>query len=194
VSAIFRKLKPLREPARYIFKDPDSGREFQQNTRQALINEVVNYRINNRLEAIENLNLVLENYWCSLPENIALCDVFNLKRGWTDYLKGGIALLKDSLYPADSRVTQEEAEERALICKQCPYNVRPTKTGAFQVADDVVETYLGKGTTTSSDKFLGTCSVCTCPLRFKVHVKGPFDIDHMQRDKMVKVSCWQLKG
>lgn len=194
VSAIFRKLKAWSEPARYIFKDPDSGREFQAATREELITVIGNYRRNNNFEAITNLNQVLENYWCSLPENIAKCEVYNLKRGWSDYIKGGIALLKDAIYAQDARVSQAEAEERALICRVCPYNIRPTTSGAFQVADELVETYLGSNTKTSNDLNLGTCAVCTCPLRFKVHVKGPFDIDENQRPKYQRVGCWQLRG
>lgn len=193
MSAIFHKLKPWLEPFRYVFKDPDTGREFEEKTKEELITVVQNYRRNNGFEAIEEIVKVLENYWCCLPENAGKCEVYELQRSFFSALKGGIALIHAKLLPKNALVAQEEADARGLHCKGCRFNVRPMSSGAFQVGDDIAE-YLGPKRHSENDPFLGTCALCTCPLKLKIHLRGPFEIDPLRRASYEEVKCWQLKG
>lgn len=137
--------------------------------------------------------MVIDNYLCGLPENQGKCVPYVLRRNLLAYLRGGIAILKDLLYGAEARVNQATAEERATQCSDCKFNVFADKTEVIRFADEMVETYLGSETATSKDNLLGNCDVCSCPLRFKVHVKGPFDIQNDELPLFKEVNCWQLK-
>lgn len=196
MSAIFKHFKPNQEPARYVYKDPDTGRAFEENSKSILIQTILQYRQNNQLKPIENLLAVLDNFWCELPENAGRCINYNLQRGLLATIKGGMALIADVTMPSHARVTQEEAEKRAEICKKCIYNGFPDKDGFIKHADWVVDTYLDRSKTHNKcEKSLGNCAVCSCILNFKVHVKGPFDVDldEIQKAKMRDVGCWQVK-
>lgn len=202
VSAIFHKFKAWLEPSRYYYLDPDTNREFTAPDRAGLITLIVNYRKNNQLEPIGNLNSVLENFWCGLPENAGKCERYNLHRSFEMYKKGAMALLRDLIYKKEARVSQDEANRRATLCIKCPFNIEAKKTGTMALADEVVEKYLGDNTRTPYDKDLGLCAVCTCVLRFKVHVKGPFENSAEQSEQLRRViitddqgqkhKCWQV--
>lgn len=198
MPSIFKRFKPEETPKRWIYIDPDTNRSFGIDspvTSQAeLINLIEQYRANNDFEPIKNLKSVLENFLCGLPENGGKCISYTLKRNLQSYLKGGIALIKDMLYGVEMRVSQDEAEKRAEICKKCPFNVIPPEKSWFiQSTDEAVKTYLGDNIKTENDSFLGNCQVCSCVLPFKVHVKGPFELNPEEKGKMDSVGCWQSK-
>lgn len=198
MPSIFKRFKPEESPKRYVYIDPDTNRSFGIDTpvtsQTELINLITQYRANNALEPILNLKSVLENFLCGMPENAGKCVNYTLKRNLQAYIKGGIALVKDMLYGPEARVTQEVAENRAEICKKCPFNVIPPEKSWFiQSTDEAVKTYLGDNISTKNDAFLGNCQVCSCVLPFKVHVKGPFELNQGEINQMSTVGCWQLK-
>jgi hypothetical protein len=159
-------------------------------TREALIKQIVQYRLNNRYTPIHDLPAVLDNYLCNLPQNAGKCRSFEpLERGLFAYLKGGIALVKSLMY--DTFVAQAEADRRSEICAGCKFNVFPDKTFFVEWSDKLAVASVGERKSKRHDE-LGTCEVCTCPLRCKVFHPGPFnDLTHEQVTKMKSVSCWQ---
>jgi len=198
MPSIFKRFKPEESPKRYVYIDPDTNRAFGVDTtitsKPEIINLIEQYRINNSLEPLKSLSAVLDNFLCGLPENAGKCTAYTLKRNLQAYVKGGMAILTDLLYGASARVSQSEAEKRAEYCKTCEYNVIPVEKSWFiESTDNAVKTYLGDNIKTESDEFLGNCAVCSCVLPFKVHVKGPFDLNSEEQVKMSKVGCWQLK-
>lgn len=132
---------------------------------------------------------MLENYWCGLPENAGKCEAVDLQRGFLAYMQGGVALIKNMVY--DRFVHQSVAEKRAGQCELCKYNIFPDKEGFIVWADKIAEaSTLGRKTTKDSE--LGSCEVCSCPLRAKVHMGGTIPLEKEWLPKMEEVRCWQI--
>lgn len=186
--AIIRRLKPFLAPRKIRFIDPDTLYKYRANTRTELVQKIVTYRAQNELPPIENLDLALEHFWCSMPENKHLCHDVTLERGWMTYLKGGLNLIKTVIF--DKVVPLEEAERRASICAGCPHNVNPNKANWDKWADEIAEHAVGDKKTSFHQK-LFNCEVCTCNLRAKVFYDGPMDLDKEEKEKLPSF-CWQL--
>lgn len=187
------KLKPFSGPKRFVFKDPDTGFMYHEASETALIRRIVNYRAQNQLPPLLEIGAVLQNYWCSLSENSGDCEVCPpLKRGLLAYIKGGIALVDNLWYGKEARVDQEEADQRAGVCIQCPYNVFPDKSGFLKWSDMIAENTVGDSRSKHHDR-LGNCEVCTCTLKAKVFFRGETGLNEAQKEKMREVGCWQLK-
>lgn len=182
-------MKPFHAPKRPLFIDPDTGHKFWGKTKVELVQKIVTYRAQNELEPIENLDLVLQDYWCSLPENKWKCIDVRLERGLMKYLKGGISLVKNMIYP--KFCSQEEAERRAFICMSCPHNVDREKPEFMQWSDEIAVHAVGDRKTTF-DKGLGSCAICTCPLRSKVHYGGKIELPPEEEAKLIP-ECWQRR-
>lgn len=185
-----RRLLPFTGPAAFVFKDPDTGFNFYSRSREELVNRIIHYRAQNELPPIEHLNLVLENYWCSLPQNAGSCEDYKLQRGWMAILKGGIQILENMFFGEKNMVDLETAEARAKICKGCPKNIfLEDKAGFIKWSDEIAEASTG-GKTTSNNKYLGNCAVCSCPLRALVWSKYP-KIEISKQDEYPDF-CWKL--
>jgi hypothetical protein len=195
MSAVsFKRLLPYLAPHKIAFQDPDTGRKFIAKTKAELIQKIVTYRAQNELPEIEHLNIVLENYWCSLPENNGICEEAKLERGLLAYLNGGISLVKNMLYPKFA--TQEEAERRAAICVTCPHNVIPGETveekkGFLKWSDDLAYHAIGDRKT-PYDESLGNCQICTCPLRPKVFWGRKIELPKDHEIQTIP-ECWQRR-
>lgn len=185
------KFKAFQVPSRYVFKDPDTGREFSGKDMKELFDQIIPYREQNRLPTIDALDHVIENYLCHLPENSGKCEARNLKRGWWQYLKGGISLLENLAYGKENMVEDSIAEERAKICIGCPNNVFPDKGGFLKWSDELAEAATGGRRIPSYDK-IGNCSACSCVLKAKTFFKGPFKLTDKEKSKLPDF-CWMLK-
>ena len=182
-----KRLKLNFAPNKVSWIDPDTQREFNAATRPELIQKIVNYRAQNNLETIENLNLVLENYWCSLPENCDLCEEVKLERGWMTYLKGAFTLVKTIAY--GEYATQEEADRRSDICVSCPHNINPDKTNWQNWADEITEHAIGDRKSKNHDK-LFNCEVCSCVMKSKVWYADKIELTKEELIQMPDF-CWQ---
>lgn len=162
-----------------------------EQSKSALMDRINAYRAQNNLERIEYLSLVLESYWCSLPENNGKCvPVDKLPRGAMGFLRGGMALLQNIFY--GEFAPQWLAEMRAGQCKSCIFNSFPDHTGFNKWADEIAVASVGSRKTTAHNE-LGLCAVCTCPLRAKVWYKGTVSFTPEQEKSFKSVDCWQLK-
>lgn len=189
------KFLPTESPHDWYFIDPDTGREYRAASKRALFSLILNYREQNRLPTIEQLNDVLENFLCSLPENAGKCHEYQLSRGFDSYVKGGIALVQNLFFGEKNIVADEEAERRAHICIKCPQNVFPDKDLFVKWSDNLAFHSTG-GKKVSVHNGLGNCGCCTCPLKAKVFHKGPFKLTEKE-EKCIKdttVPCWQLEN
>lgn len=187
----FLTFAPFQHPANYFFIDPDTGHRYRAATKKKLFEQILNYREQNRLPAIPALELVLENFWCSQPENIGKCKRLKLKRGWMQTLRGGIALLENLFYGEHNMVPPPVAEERAKICIKCPFNQAPDKGPFLKWSDEVAEAATGGKKVPQNDE-LYNCMVCSCPLKAKIWHKGPFDLSE-DEEKRLPDFCWQRK-
>lgn len=186
----FRKLKPFQAFASYQFKDPDTGLIQKAPTLTELYKNIVMYRVQNKLEPIERLDLVVENYLCSLPENNYKCTGYEMHRSLMTYVRGGVALLKNIFYKKFA--TQDVAEKRAAQCVKCPRNVFPDRSAFMTFVDESTIQQVGERKT-SLDKELAHCDICKCVLRAKVHwgdtLPAPTEEEMTQ---FKEVSCWQI--
>jgi len=190
----FRRLLPYLAPHKIAFQDPDTGRKFIGKTKAELLQKIVTYRAQNELPEIEHLNLVLENYWCHLPENNGICEEGKLERSFMAYLKGGISLVKNMLYPKFA--SQEEAERRATICSTCPHNLIPgenaeEKSAWMEWSDNLAIMSIGERKT-SHDAILGNCEICSCPLKSKVFWGGKIELPE-EEERQTIPECWQRR-
>ena len=186
--SIVHTFKPFRSPYRFVFKDPDTGREFSARSKTILLKQIVSYRAQNNLEPLEELSVTIDNYLCGLPENVGACQPLPLKRGLLTTLRGGIALIENFFYGDENMVSQEEAERRAGICVTCPHNVFPDKELFVKWSDDVAEAAT-RGRKVSTHDKLGNCEVCSCPLRAKVFYGGKVKLTEEQ-NKQLPDFCW----
>lgn len=183
------KFKPFQGPHQYVFRDPDTGYKYKEPNKKQLISRIQAYRSQNGLSEIDFIEDVLENYWCSLPENVGRCEGKKLQIGVLPMLKAGIVVLKNFLY--DSVVKQEVAEKRALQCVGCKYNRMPENEGVKAWLDLIAINSVRKHKTSQYDK-LGTCGVCECALNMKVFYNGKIDVPtKTQMEKYDEVDCWQ---
>lgn len=115
-----------------------------------------------------------------------------LKRGFMETLKGGIAIIVSMLY--DRFAAQEVADERAQTCLGCPLNTFYDDPTFATWCNDRAEDCVGDRKSKYHDE-LGVCEACTCGLRFKVFYDHPIKLTKQQKAKMqaANKSCWQVK-
>lgn len=190
---MLKTFKAFEAPYRYDFVDPDTGHKFIDYNRDSLIDRIVAYRSQNRLAPIEKLPEVLNNYWCSQPENVGKCRPCEeeVTRGFYAVLQGGITLLKALAMKHFS--PQEVADARSEQCKDCKYNSFPDR-GPFRVwIDDVAVSCVGSRKSKHHED-IGICAVCTCPLRSKVFIEEKLPAFTPKQVELLRgVKCWQLK-
>ena len=183
--------QPFQGPSRFTFKDPDTGRQFDEPSKAALIQRINQYRSANNLEPLDHLSFVLENYWCGLPENRGKCvPVPALQRGVMGFLKGGIAVLKNLMYKQFAH--QNVADERSRQCAKCPFNIFPDR-GPFVKWSNEIALHSTDGRRSEKHDELGECAVCSCPLRAKVFIDEAVSLEKEWIPKLESVQCWQLK-
>jgi len=193
MSGAVKRLKPFEVPMKYVFTDPDTSFQYDEPTKEALFKRIINYRAQNRLDPIEALDVVLENYWCGRIENAGKCDLVKLKRGWYHYIRGGIALLENIFLGEANMVSQEIADARSEVCgeyngrSKCEFNIFPDKDGFIKWSDELAEATTG-GKKSSNHDNLGNCELCTCTLKAKVWSKE-VKLDEKEREKAPSY-CW----
>lgn len=190
MASVFMKFRPFYGPHAFTFVDPDTKYQYNASTQAELVKKIIGYRTQNRLEPIEALDAVLENYWCYLPENKGKCKPYPLKRGFLQMFKGGIALLINYAY--DKFVGQELADARAEICARCPHNIKPEKGVVNAWLDEIAVASVGDRRTKVHDE-LGTCEICSCPLPAKVFYGGTIDLSEDELSQMPDY-CWQPRA
>lgn len=96
-------------------------------------------------------------------------------------------------------VPKELAESRAAICVACPQNGKGDLTDWFTVpASDLIRRQLERSTklnlSTTQDGALGTCKVCLCVMRLKVHTPMEFIGPYLSAEIKAELDpkCWQL--
>lgn len=189
---MFMQFKPLEGPSYWAFKDPDSGYEYKANSKKELVKLIVSYRAQNELDEIQFLDLVIDNYLCSLPANVGRCrPIPSFKRGLMQTIRGGIGLLENWLY--DKTVDQETADSRAEVCLKCPNNIFPKMGGFDRWATEVAIAALGDDRKSFHNDQLGVCEICSCPLRSKIYIAP--ELVELTKAELAQMPdfCWQKK-
>jgi len=186
------KFKPFKTSNIWTFRDPDTERVHRASTREALIRLIVSYRAQNGYSEIENLDLVLENYLCTLPQNQGKCrSYFPIQRGLIASLKAGITLLKNLAYK--SYAPQSLADSRSEVCVTCPKNQKPDTSRRFiKWTDSIATATIGARRSKEHDN-LWNCEVCSCPMRTKVWLPTK-DLELKEKElREFPDFCWQKK-
>lgn len=186
------QFKPFQTSGVWEFLDPDTQYKHVGATREELIRNIVNYRSNNQLDPIERLDLVIEHYICSLPQNCGKCEEKKLSRGLMQYIKGGVSLIQNMYYK--SFVSVDEAERRASLCKTCTCNHFPDKDLFMAWSDEIALHSVGDRVVSDSH-LLGNCLGCSCVLKAKVHYGGDIELEK-EEEVLIRAcnkKCWQLK-
>lgn len=191
---LLMQFKPFAVAQGFSFKDPDTGFSFQAETKEALYKHIVTYRAQNRLPAIEQLPIVVENYLCSKPENRANCRPRAVDKGWGFYFKKGVGLLKFLRFK--NFVDQNTADARSETCVKCPLNQKPQgkhfyERWASKAAEDVIEARKSK----NHDKLM-ECQACGCNLRAKVWSGEAIELfqDEVDLMRTHRPECWQINS
>lgn len=128
-------------------------------------------------------------------------------------LAAGFGVLSDWLGEGGQPVNPELANHRASICctpqplpdgkmsEGCPFNSKGDYTSWFTIpASELIRKKLERrkdlNLSTPHDAQLGTCDVCLCPLKLKVHTPMSHILDHLKPEvkKDLPDHCWILKG
>lgn len=178
---LLRRKDPMRAPVvPWHFRDSVTGFEFSEKyeTREQLVAHIIRYRDMNRLEPMEHIEEILEDFICRQPGMDTYVEEYEIpdteRRSLAQYLSGAAAFVrtaKKRFSREESLVSQEKADSRALTCLNCPHNApTPNKTGMEQMTDNWMMT-LTKESSTRYDGALKECQKCGgCPLKAKVWI------------------------
>lgn len=187
---MLKKFSVMNSPKKWEFRDPDTKREFVGSSLHDVAAKVRAYRSQNDLSVLDYLENVIENYLCGKPENKGSCEPLpKLKRGLFPSIKGGIVVLTNLMYK--SFASQELADERSAICRECPHNIFPDKGPFIQWSDEIALHSIGDRRSKYHDE-LGNCYICTCPLRPKVFFTGDLNLKKEELEQMPDF-CWQKR-
>lgn len=170
-------------------RQPETGTVVRGMSFPNLLSEVRKYREANGLTVEPNLRRQVENQVCdTLPAEEAerrcrfLSSVdrrnppaLRAFRSKTQDLKNFALAVKGVVESAVTGMTlhveQREAEWRASICSQCPYNLPVANCWSCGALGSLYREIAGnKGTT--KDPLLRSCDVCGCDNKTQVHYSG----------------------
>jgi hypothetical protein len=161
---------------------------FTDLLESGLVKQVIQYRVNNNLpvgDVAAEVNQYLEG---NKPKPLG--ETRSLRERVTNWK------INRSLKPLEF-VTQEQADERALICADCPFN-------QVKYADDCKECYstttrdlfaMRKGKTTPSDPWLGACQITGQDNVTAVHLDDDnlnYKVNFIQELSEKYPKCWLL--
>jgi len=183
-------------PGGWTFKDPTSGFVSDANIFIDLVAKVAAHRRNNNYPPLteaeiedqicRSLSPASQAEFCEggarLPATIPWTDVMS-------FLKTAAAWLGSRM----AQVPQAEAERRAAICAQCPFN-RGLAGGcaACQTAVNILRSEVLHAST-SHDSELQACAICNCDNRATVHIPIA-TLETVPHDFSVAGWCWRNKN
>lgn len=195
-------------PGGWRFIDPETGFQFCRKypTLERLVAHVDNYRAENKLDPLPDTRALVMHYICSQKRSESKCVAVHPSRTVAQYLSGLNAAIKMRFRPLGRGfVLQKTADMRAQVCVRCPHNkVNDNHKSLGYYADRAIQAIVGPRTT-PFDGRLFSCSICTCPLRSKVHVAQDIVESSLTERERVRLPqglpgldnqplyCWQVK-
>jgi len=195
-------------PGGWRYVDPDTGFAYdrQYHNLLELLDHIMAYRAQNKLAVISGLQAVVENWLCFQPDMERYSkDVPQARRSFSQYISGAKAYARAKLgNDADYLCSQEEAEARGKVCLNCFHNEIPKEKSKLEELADVKIAELVGERTSARDRGLFMCSVCSCPLRAKIHFAKWFIEENLEQKTRYLVPsglpgkdgkpvyCWQI--
>ena len=200
-----RQLKTLSvaPPGGWRYTDPDTGFLYGERSHSlsALLEQVRKYRSQNKLDPIPDLEMVVSEWLCYQPD-VAFKTV-PTPRTANQYLRGGVAMFR-AMTSKEPFCSQAVAEKRAEICARCRYNEPPEDKGLIESMTDVAIQSIVGGRKTKLNRQLFICTVCSCPLKAKVHFAQDIVDEELTEQERYRVPngfpgkdnkplyCWQI--
>ena len=187
----------ISPPGEFRFKDPNSGFEMKEGTFYELVRTVAIHRRNNNFRPLmeaeiedavcQGLSPASQAEYCAegarLPTFVPWTDVLSFLKTSAKWLGGGMTM-----------VPQEEAERRAGLCQNCPYN--RALSGGCAVCSNAVNSLRSNilHKSTSQDSKLQSCVICSCDNRTTVHIPIK-TLETVPHDfSLAKQWCWRDPG
>lgn len=179
---------PHYKPRIYVFRDnQDPPTTFEDPDLDTLLARIVRYRYENNLAPIPHLKeLTLHYTMLSSDEHLPYREYYTTDQtvhiSAAQYLKSALAFAKAATIYTDSTlfVPPEQAERRALICLNCPRNLKMVNgrtadnPNFAQAKFCQLKENSSTHRQTDYDNALGLCGLCTCKLSCKVHFSLSF--------------------
>lgn len=188
-------------PGGWTYYVPQTGTQLDGQSYQALVVNVTEHLLANRLPVMPDIEDRIEHQICRrlpperckirLPKGTDLGTRLNLGQ-----IMAGTMTVLHWLATGAAKVTQEEADARAAICVRCQANVN--STGCASCTGNSVRGLIAKtlgAKQTAYDDKLYFCMSCGCSL--KASVWCPLDIQqqHMPEsiNRQLPDLCWKKK-
>lgn len=205
----------ITPPGGWRFVDPDTQHPYREGYRSIdqLLSHIKTYRAQNKLDPIPKLRTAVECWLCEQPNMQPHCLDASSSRTVGQYLNGARAGAQLALERASSMMglskspftSQKLAEKRAATCVRCKYNVENgDHSRTRKYSDEFVAGIVGPRET-SQDGELFSCSICSCPLRPKVHIGNRIIQERMNPHERYRfpngapgkdgkpLYCWQVR-
>lgn len=200
-----RQLKTthIAPPGGWRYVDPTTQYKYNQKypSLDSLLLHIRNYRAENSLDPIPELEMVVSEWLCYQP-NVPFKTV-PTPRTINQYFRGGVAAARVML-TKEPFCSQEVAEKRAEICVRCRYNEPPAGKSQIESMTDVAVQAVVGNRKTELNRKLFICTVCTCPLKAKVHLAEDIVADNIEEKERYRLPngfpgidgkplyCWQI--
>lgn len=172
-SKYFFQISALRD---YGYKGlPETANAKFEHVQEATVKAMVkDYLRRNGLEVPENLGAMIRDYICrASPQGFCHgeSDLPTTKFISKSQIAEGTKLLfnKVRMSEEDFYVSQEEADRRARICADCPFNLRGICVSCTSTLGDLASRLISNRKS-QFESHLDTCAHCGCALRAKVFI------------------------
>ena len=190
--------KTTTPPGGFRYVQPESGFEFRSITAASIFRSIRDHRAANGYDLTPGWEDRVEDEMCaSMPAGVcAHKEETPAAVGRSITVSDVVNFLKTLAYwTRDSRefVPQEEAERRAKICVDCPFNVKPANCTPCAGLAKRIASLLG-ARTTSHDAGLQSCAVCGCS---SAQVHFPLEVLHKFLPEEINLKlptwCWKRR-
>jgi len=155
--------KNVTPPGSYRYQDPDTNQYFEAPHMMKLASDVRKHRTANKLELPDDLSAVIEDWMCRhLPSGICRDEHGRMASSGIHYYTAETSVRQTSIAVRIMRAAKrnpvkiEDAENRAILCVACEYNLPMAGCMSCRGVKDIIDG-MRHGKNTSQDLLLQVC-------------------------------------
>ncbi len=173
------------------YREPDTGVTIEANHWKAFLAKAFRHREANGLYTGSNWEAEIWALVCEQHPEVECGPNGELKADFTlDDIRRFAKFFVEWRQAGGQWVPQEEAEQRAAICKGCKNNVSLLGCWGCKGALNWMAENMG-GRSTSQDADLQQCRICKCTNRFAIH--APLEVmDYTDLKEEFPPWCWKV--
>lgn len=187
-------------PDKYTYRFPQDGYTAEGMSVEEWFEAINKHYTDNNYAKPDNWKQIAEDQlcrrlsgeWCSGGNEYSFIDT---RFTFDDFVRGAKVLGSFAL--GDGVVSQEVAEERALICSRCVVNVNVPGCSACKGMANLVAELKGSKMT-KHDHLLKACGICLCPNSVQVWVPAEHLAKGVTKEMMKQYEqvdeCWKYKA